>query len=380
MKKLFLLVLPLLVLTGCTFQDSYTGNLLGKNSKSKKEIEVKQKYKEPVEDDAKGEYKSAIFAGGCFWCVEAAFEKYTDYGVISVLSGYTGDNESNAKYEQVSDGQTRHREVVRVEYDPKKITYNDLLEIYWRQIDPTDNSGSFVDRGDQYRYAIYYGNEDEHIQALRSQEALQISGRIEGTIVTDILPRKEFYLAEDYHQDYYKKNPDNYNRYRSGSGRDQYRERVWGEDKDYKIPNHMSDEDKKKKLTDLQYEVTQNEATEPPFDNEYWDNKEKGIYVDIISGEPLFSSTDKYDSGTGWPSFTKPILKNSVKTKTDYKIGVPRTELESTVAGSHLGHVFPDGPEDKGGQRYCINSAAMRFVPLEKMEEEGYGEYLNLFE
>lgn len=325
-----------------------------------------------------GETAQATFAGGCFWCVEAAFEQYTGDGVISVVSGFTSGSAEDAVYQKVASGATEHYEAVQVTYDPKNITYQDLLEIFWRQIDPTDSEGSFVDRGKQYRSAIFYSNEKEKALAELSRNALVASGRIDGEVVTPIVPVQPFYPAEEYHQDYYKKDPVDYKRYRSGSGRDQYRERVWGSEKEYVVPRQLSEEQLRAMLTNEQYDVTQREGTETPFENEYNENKEAGIYVDVVSGEPLFSSLDKFDSGTGWPSFTKPIHEYALQTATDFKIGYPRTELRSAIADSHLGHVFDDGP-DPTGLRYCINSAALRFIPVDKLEEEGYGHYVSSF-
>jgi peptide methionine sulfoxide reductase msrA/msrB len=322
----------------------------------------------------------ATFAGGCFWCVEAAFEAYQ--GVEEVVSGYSGGQEISPTYAQVSSGLTTHRESVQVYYHPDLISYEDLLQIFWRQIDPTDPSGSFVDRGHQYTSAIFTNNEIEYELALESKEQLNSLGIIDGEIVTDIVMFESFYEAESYHQNYHTENPVRYTYYRSNSGRDDYREKIWGEDKDYVVPGIFvkpSEEELRSILTDIQYYVTQEDGTEPPFDNEYNDNKEKGIYVDVVSGEALFSSTDKYDSGTGWPSFTKPIADGVLTEVTDYKLIYPRVELRSAIANSHLGHLFKDGP-GPGGLRYCINSAALEFIPFEQMKDKGYSDYLYLFE
>ncbi|KPL58198.1 peptide-methionine (R)-S-oxide reductase MsrB [Rossellomorea vietnamensis] len=306
----------------------------------------------------------ATFAGGCFWCMVEPFENQE--GIKEIISGYTGGQTPDPNYKEVTSGETGHYEAVQILFDPALFPYEKLLDLYWKQIDPTDSEGQFKDRGSSYRTAIFYHNDHQKRLAESSKIELEKSGRFADPIVTPILPVREFYPAEDYHQDFHKKNAFRYALYKRS--REDFLKKYWPKDRSYL----------KGKLTEMQYFVTQENGTEPPYENEFWDNTREGIYVDIVSGEPLFTSKDQYDSGCGWPSFTKPVMNASVSEQYDLSHRSTRVEVRSREADSHLGHVFSDGPGPKG-LRYCINSAALRFIPKEKLEEEGYGDFLILF-
>ena len=336
-----------------------------------------------------GIIETALFAGGCFWCMEHPYENQP--GISKALSGYTGGEKQNPTYNQVASGSTQHVEAVEIHFDPEVISYNDLLQIFWRNVDPTDAGGQFVDRGKQYTTGIFYKNNQQKKSAEQSKKRLEGKNLFNKKIITKIVPAGKFYPAEEYHQDFFKKNYIRYRVYRAGSGRDEFIKRIWGEDREYKISKtvfngvtvpkiiYIGNMTKpKRQLTNMQYKVTQKNGTEPPFKNKYWDNKQPGIYVDIISGEPLFSSKDKFKSGTGWPSFTRPLVQENIIQKRDTTNNMIRIELRSKSADSHLGHLFRDGPKPSG-LRYCINSASMMFIPVENLKEEGYEDFLTLF-
>ena len=315
------------------------------------------------------ENKAEIYlAGGCFWGTEHFLKQIR--GVESTQVGYANSTVANPSYEQVCSGKTNAAETVKVVYDPEVAKLGLILDLYFKTIDPTSLNRQGNDRGTQYRTGIYYTNPadlpviEEAIKTLRTKYTQPIA--------VEVMPLSNFYPAENYHQDYLDKHPNGYCHI-DPSLFDMAKKANAG--KKYQKPD---DATLRKKLSAEQYAVTQKNATEPAFRNPYWDEHREGIYVDITTGEPLFVSTDKFDSGCGWPSFSKPINKQLITEKQDTSHGMVRTEVRSKTGDAHLGHVFPDGPKDKGGLRYCINSASLRFVPKEKMQEEGYGEYLPL--
>lgn len=359
MKLYFLPMLLVLLLMGCGSEP------VTDSTASSSESRFPDNPNEELEFDTEN-LEDIWFAGGCFWGVEAYMARI--YGVYDVTSGYAGGTIENPTYEEVLTGDTGYAETVHLRYDPERVTLEELLDRYFLIIDPTlvDQQGN--DRGNQYRTAIFY-DDPSAVSTIDEVIAME-QKKYDEPIVTEVEPLTNYYLAENYHQDYLEKNPDGYCHVDFTSLEDQQIPQLI-DPLDYPKPD---EEEIRAMLTDEQYRVTQEDGTEPAFDNEYDAHYEPGIYVDVVTGEPLFSSRDKYDSKTGWPSFTKPIDPAVVTEHEDLSLFGMRTEIRSRAGDSHLGHVFEDGPEEAGGLRYCMNSAALRFVPLDEMEAQGYGE------
>ena len=312
--------------------------------------------------ESKQEQRIIYLAGGCFWGLEAYMERIQ--GVTDAVSGYANGKGDTTNYQLLH--ATDHAETVKVTYDPNKISLDKLLQYYFRVIDPTSINKQGNDRGRQYRTGIYYQNEQDKAVIEAALKTLQSKYQV--PIQIEVEPLKNYVEAEEYHQDYLKKNPNGYCHIDIKKA-----DEPLIDDKKYPKP---SDAELKQKLTALQYDVTQGKHTERSFSNEYWDNFAPGIYVDITTGEPLFSSKDKFESGCGWPSFTKPIAAEVAEYQRDNSFNMTRIEVLSRSGHAHLGHVFDDGPRDKGGLRYCINSASIKFIPLDEMEKQGYGDLI----
>ncbi len=314
--------------------------------------------------------KVIYLAGGCFW----GAEKYLSLvnGVVETEVGYANGNTENPSYEDVCRRNTGHAETVKVVYNPKEIALEDLLKLFYKVIDPVAVNRQGFDVGAQYRTGVYFVDTED--ETVIKKSLIELQKDYSEPLAVENLELQNYYIAEEYHQKYLDKNPGGY----CHIGQSEFDELEAAQnDTKYKV---KSKKELESLLTEMQYNVTQNSATEPPFDNEYYDNFEDGIYVDITSGEPLFTSKDKFESRCGWPSFSKPIDSDIVKEIEDLGFGMIRTEVRTENSDSHLGHVFNDGPKESGGLRYCINSASLVFIPKEEMEAKGYGDLLYLFE
>lgn len=312
--------------------------------------------------------KEIYLAGGCFWGLQAYMKRI--HGVKETISGYANGNTENPSYEDLVYRNSGHAETVKVLYDPQEVSLKTLLKYYLRVVDPTSINKQGNDEGVQYRTGIYYTDSSDkkvidEVLAKEQEEYVD-------PLAIEVLPLEQFYNAEEYHQDYLDKNPSGYCHIDLSLADDP----IIDEDQ-YQRP---SDEELKEKLTDTQYTVAIENGTERPFTNEYWDSFDKGIYVDIATGEPLFSSLDKFSTHCGWPSFSKPIVEDVVTYKKDISHNMERTEVRSRAGDIHLGHIFTDGPKDLGGLRYCINGASLRFIPYYEMDDEGYGYLKDIFE
>ena len=327
-------------------------------------------------ENADARLREIYLAGGCFWGVEEYFSRIP--GVVESESGYANGTAENPSYQEVCTGETGHAETVHLVYDPAVVSLKTLLEQYFKIIDPTSVNRQGADAGTQYRTGVFYVD-DADLPVIEEQFA-RVRAEVGAELAVELLPLGSFWLAEEYHQDYLKKNPNGYCHVRFDSLADVRLETDATPSLDPARYERPDDDEIRAALTPMAYEITQNAATEPPFSGAYDIVFSPGIYVDAVTGEPLFSSKDKFASGCGWPSFSRPIDEAVVTEHEDTSHGMVRTEVKSRVGNSHLGHVFPDGPADKGGLRYCINSLSLRFIPLARMAEEGYGDLAYLVE
>lgn len=362
MKDTFILWMILFAVMGCNGQTKNTGGKM-------QEVKTMEKQKE------------IYLAGGCFWGTEHFMKQIR--GVETTQTGYANSTVEHPAYQQVCSGRTGAAEAVKVVYDPQQVGLPLLLGLYFKTIDPTSHNRQGNDRGTQYRTGIYYTDSSD--RAVIDKALNELAGQYSRPLAIEVKPLTNFYPAEGYHQDYLDKNPGGYchidpSLFEMARKANASTPRTDKPSPPKTLYHRPDDATLKKILSDEQYAVTQKNATEPPFRNAYWDEHRKGIYVDITTGEPLFVSTDKFDSGCGWPSFSKPIGENLIEERTDTSHAMHRVEVRSKTGNAHLGHVFPDGPKDKGGLRYCINSASLRFIPEDRMAAEGYGDYLPLLE
>lgn len=371
--RLFILLMIIAGVVGLLYYRQNTRAIVGlqDNSEIKDEQSVENKLLIEQMDFSHEPEHVIYFAGGCFWGIEQLMQSIP--GVIDAQSGYAnGTGEADADYETVIQGHTGFRETVRVEYNPDQVSLDALLLAYFYVIDPTVENQQGNDIGTQYQTGVYYTNE----KARETVERIaQIEKERSDKFVVEIGPLLNYYPAEEYHQDYLSKNPNGYCHIPKAEIELFSTLRI--DPGDYQKPAEEAIRDK---LTSEQYQITQQNGTERPFDNEFWDQFEKGIYVDIVTGEPLFSSTDKFESSCGWPAFSKPIEEPAVVEREDNSYGMNRIEVRSRAGDSHLGHVFDNDPESPSGVRYCINSAALRFIPYAKMEAEGYGYLMEIVE
>lgn len=319
-------------------------------------------------------HKEIYLAGGCFWGTEKFFSQV--HGVDSTQVGYANSSVTDPSYRQVCSGRTGATEAVKVVYDPDTVSLAFLLDLYYRTIDPTSVDRQGNDVGSQYRTGIYWT--DPMDRAVVEKSLARLASAYTLPIEIEACELENFYPVEEYHQSYLEKNPGGYCHISPALFREASEARDTTLIKLHTQYPRPSDEELRQRLSELQYAVTQNGATEAPYLNEYDREFSPGIYVDIVTGEPLFLSTDKFDSGCGWPAFSKPVSDSSVTERVDTSHGMIRTEIRSAAGDSHLGHLFADGPEATGGMRYCINSASLRFVPLNRMDEEGYADLIPL--